>query len=198
MFYNRFVYLTSVQLAAVAFLEIKPASRSDLPGILTLDRLCWGKFWTRSGYLQELESPASDFWVLIPKQPSEVQVVGMGCLWSVAGEAHVILLAVHPQYRRLGGGQALLYSLLLGAHQRGLQWATLEVRASNQAAVALYQKFGFEIVGKRRRYYEDDEDALVLWCPGLQTQNFKENLKFWQNLVSDRLPSCKLGAGYPK
>jgi ribosomal-protein-alanine N-acetyltransferase len=195
MSYNRFVYLTSVQLAAVAFLEIKPASTEDLPAIVTLDRLCWGKFWSRSGYQQELESPASDFLVLTPTSPqvSSPGVVGMGCLWSVAEEAHVILLAVHPQYRRMGGGQVLLYGLLLAAHQRGLQWATLEVRSSNRAAIALYQKFGFEILGRRRRYYEDGEDALVLWRPGLQAENFKEDLTIWQKLVSDRALSCQLG-----
>jgi ribosomal-protein-alanine N-acetyltransferase len=89
---------------------------------------------------------------------------------------------VHPQHRRKGYGRILLIELLTSAYQRGLEWATLEVRPSNQAAVQLYEGFGFETVGRRRRYYQDDgEDALILWHKGLQTPAFQVRIEKWRS-----------------
>lgn len=123
-------------------------------------------------------------------------LLGIGCLWAILEEAHITILAVHPNYQRQGLGQVLLYTLLQSAWQRGLEWATLEVRASNQAAIALYQKFGFSEVGRRRRYYQDTgEDALILWHHGLQRPDFQQNLKIWQSQIGDRL--CQSGWGLP-
>lgn len=102
----------------------------------------------------------------------------MGCLWSVCEEAHVTLLAVHKLHRRQGMGQALLGHLLQWGQQRGLEWATLEVRVSNTAALGVYRTFGFAPVGRRRRYYADTgEDALVLWRNGLQELDFQPLLQ---------------------
>ncbi|NJL40358.1 MAG: ribosomal protein S18-alanine N-acetyltransferase [Leptolyngbyaceae cyanobacterium SM1_4_3] len=121
-------------------------------------------------------------------------LLGIGCLWAILEEAHITILAVHPDYQRQGLGQVLLWALLRSAGQRGLEWATLEVRASNRAAIALYQKFGFSEVGKRRRYYQDTgEDALILWHNGLQQPDFQQTLKIWQSQAGDRL--CQSGWG---
>ncbi|NJN57619.1 MAG: ribosomal protein S18-alanine N-acetyltransferase [Leptolyngbyaceae cyanobacterium SL_5_9] len=121
-------------------------------------------------------------------------LLGIGCLWAILEEAHITILAVHPDYQRQGLGQILLWALLRSAWQRGLEWATLEVRASNRAAIALYQKFGFSEVGRRRRYYQDSgEDALILWHKGLQRPDFQQTLKIWQSQIGDRL--CQSGWG---
>jgi ribosomal-protein-alanine N-acetyltransferase len=82
----------------------------------------------------------------------------------------------------------MLIALLQAAQIRGLKRSTLEVRASNQAAIALYGKFGFQEAGRRRRYYEDTgEDALVLWRSGLQSPEFPNTLTTWQQQTYDRL-----------
>jgi ribosomal-protein-alanine N-acetyltransferase len=121
-------------------------------------------------------------------------LLGIACVWAILEEAHITILAVHPNYQRQGLGQVLLYALLQSAWQRGLEWATLEVRASNQVAIALYQKFGFSEVGKRKRYYQDTgEDALILWHNGLQRPDFQQTLKIWQSQIGDRL--CQSGWG---
>jgi [ribosomal protein S18]-alanine N-acetyltransferase len=115
-------------------------------------------------------------------------LLGIACLWAILEEAHITILAVHPDYQRQGLGQVLLWALLQSAWKRGLEWATLEVRVSNQAAIALYQKFGFSEVGRRRRYYQDTgEDALILWHNGLQRPDFQQTLKIWQSQIGDRL-----------
>lgn len=119
---------------------------------------------------------------------SHPPLLGFGCLWAIADEAHITILAIHPEYRQQGLGQALLVALLKSAYQRELKWATLEVRASNQAALSLYQRFGFQEAGRRKRYYQDNgEDALILWRSGLQHPEFLHTLKNWQQQVDERL-----------
>ncbi len=189
----------------MTFLELKPLSAEQLSAVVELDHLCFGGLWTRSGYERELDSPSSQLLVLeaLPgesesgfrSQSSEVltqtsvkadcqaapipqkSLLGLGCFWSILEEAHITILAVHPDYQGQGLGKLLLYALLRDARRRQLEWATLEVKPSNQAALSLYQKFGFTEAGRRRRYYKDTgEDALILWRGGLQTPEFEETL----------------------
>jgi ribosomal-protein-alanine N-acetyltransferase len=125
----------------------------------------------------------------VPTPPNSV--IGLGCYWSILEEAHITILAVHPDYQRQGLGQLLLYALLRDAKQHQLEWATLEVKPSNQAALSLYQKFGFTEAGRRRRYYKDTgEDALILWRGGLQKQDFEETLANCYQQVKQRLGWC--------
>ncbi len=206
------VSLISVQLRAVTFLELKPLSAEQLNAVLELDQLCFGGLWTRSGYERELDSPSSQLLVLealrddtesgFRSQSSEglthnsvrvdcqtapisprSSLLGLGCFWSILEEAHITILAVHPDYQGQALGKLLLYALLGDARRRQLERATLEVKPSNQAALSLYQKFGFTEAGRRRRYYKDTgEDALILWRGGLQTPEFEETLAdfYWQ------------------
>ncbi|WP_346016699.1 ribosomal protein S18-alanine N-acetyltransferase [Chroococcidiopsis sp. CCMEE 29] len=168
-----------------------------LGAVLELDHLCFGGLWTLEAYQRELNSPNSVLLGLLaspappappasPAPPSPL--LAMGCLWAILDEAHITILAVHPHYQRQGLGQVMLLALLQVAADRGLERATLEVRASNQPALSLYQKFGFKIAGRRRRYYKDtNEDALILWRGNLQHPEFYNTLPTWQKSVSDRL-----------
>jgi ribosomal-protein-alanine N-acetyltransferase len=172
----------------VTFLEIKSLRAEQLPAVVELDRLCFGGHWTLEGYRRELESSSSHFLTLSlqpelqdqtasPSSPSSPLLVGMGCFWSILDEAHITLLAIHPNYQRQGLGRLLLSALLRLAREQGIARATLEVRPSNQAALSLYQKFGFQEAGRRRRYYQDNgEDALILWRSGLQSPQFERSL----------------------
>ncbi len=168
-------------------LEIKLLTPEHLSALLELDQACFGGLWTMEGYQRELDSPNSDLLGLF-SPVSNWRLLGMGCFWSILEEAHITILAVHPEYHRQGLGQALLYSLIKTACDRKMERATLEVRASNLGAISLYQKFGFKTAGRRRRYYQDnDEDALILWLPDLQHPKFQATLDQWYSIVSDRL-----------
>lgn len=129
----------------------------------------------------EIQNPKS-------KLQNSPSLLALGCSWAIAEEAHITLLAVDPRYQQQGLGQAMLYALLVAAYQRQLERATLEVRVSNQAALALYTKFGFREAGRRKRYYQDTgEDALVLWRGGLHHPHFPQKVQQWQETVCDRL-----------
>jgi [ribosomal protein S18]-alanine N-acetyltransferase len=168
-------------------LKLRSLTTNDLSAILELDQACFGGLWTMEGYQRELDSPNSELLGLFSPL-SDIKLVGMGCFWSILDEAHITILGVHPQYHRQGLGQALLYALLKTACDRGLERATLEVRASNVAAISLYQKFGFKTAGRRRRYYKDNgEDALILWLSDLQYPQFQKTLDNWLTTVSQQL-----------
>lgn len=183
-------------MTAITFLNLKPLTSELLPAAVELDRLCFGGLWTLEGYQRELDSPNSDLFVLIPSPhpptcPSpHPPILGLGCLWAILEEAHITIVAVHPNYRRQGLGQALLLYLLSSAKQRGLERATLEVKVSNQAALSMYEKYGFRVAGRRRGYYQDTgEDALILWLSGIQYPEFAKNLARWSKQIQFCLTS---------
>lgn len=90
-------------------------------------------------------------------------VIGFAGLWALLNEVHIIAVAVRNSYRRMGIGEGLLISTIEMASQLNANVITLEVRASNEIAQALYKKYGFRIVSSRPKYYSDnDEDAILM------------------------------------
>ncbi len=141
-----------------------------LPQLLELDRRCYGGHWGEQGYRAELERPTSTVIgaVVEPGDRGEKTsptptLVGFGILWRIEEEAHIISLAVDPDHRRRGLGRRILEELLTQARAAGCCWATLEVRASNHAAIRLYESAGFQLLGRRKGYYNNGEDGLVYW-----------------------------------
>ncbi len=183
-------------------LVITPLTEALLPATLELDQRCFGGLWSVDGYRREMTSPNSELLVLqafskakskalaspISTEPTSATLLAIGCCWAILEEAHITIVAVDPAYQQQGLGQTMLWALLDSAQRRGLERATLEVRVSNQRAIALYTKFGFCVAGRRRRYYQDNnEDALLLWQSGLQTPAYKVQLAQWYDQVCDRL-----------
>jgi ribosomal-protein-alanine N-acetyltransferase len=104
-------------------------------------------------------------------------VLGYGGFWMIAGEAHISTIAVASEWRRRGLGEFLLWSMLTRASAMGAFEATLEVRISNKVAQNLYHKYGFETVGRRRRYYQDNsEDALIMTVNSFNSEAYQERL----------------------
>jgi [ribosomal protein S18]-alanine N-acetyltransferase len=182
----------------VNFLALTPLTPDQLSEAVDLDQRCLGGLWTRDGYQREIDSPNSDLLVLhkipeistSPSSPVSISppLIGLACAWAILDEAHITLLATDPAYRRQGLAQVLLYALLVLARHRGMEWATLEVRVSNQAAISLYQRFGFEAVGERPGYYQNPtENALILWRQGLQRATFADCLQQWRAELNHRL-----------
>lgn len=91
------------------------------------------------------------------------EVIGYGGCWLIAGEAHISTIAVHPAHRGKGLGELLLASMLKRAIRLGGEYSVLEVRESNATAQALYRKYEYMVIGRRRQYYRDNgEDALLM------------------------------------
>jgi [ribosomal protein S18]-alanine N-acetyltransferase len=133
---------------------------SDLEAVMAIERASFSMPWSRGAFLYEIEqNQVARCYVIRDEQ----RVLGYVCLWEVADELHITNIAVHPDSRRQGIGRMLLGNMLDDARQRLLRLVVLEVRPSNAEARALYESFGFKVVGRRRGYYYDTgEDALVM------------------------------------
>jgi ribosomal-protein-alanine N-acetyltransferase len=118
---------------------------SFLPQLRAIDCACLNNFWSLEAYQREIDNPSSYVLGLINDNH---ELLGFGCLWSILEEAHITVLAVRPEYQGQGLGKALVWGLLNQARDRQLEWATLEVRDTNAAAIALYQSFDFQEIGR--------------------------------------------------
>ncbi len=116
-------------------------------------------------------------------------VIGFAGMWHSFDEAHVTTIAVDDPWRGRGLGEILLASLYDEAVRRGANWLTLEVRVSNEAAQALYRKWGFSKQGTRRRYYSDNnEDAYIMWSKALSDPAYRAEVEHLRRTVLERIP----------
>lgn len=144
---------------------IRPMRQEDLAQVRAIDRLSFSLPWPEQAYSYELlENPAARLWVAEAELPDGQRlIVGMIVVWLVLDEAHIATLAVHPEFRRRGIAKRLLVTALRSTVHEGARQAMLEVRASNHIAQNLYRQFGFVVVGRRPRYYLDNnEDAILM------------------------------------
>jgi len=151
-------------------IRIRPMQLEDLEQVHAIDRMSFSIPWPENSYRYELlENPRSMSLVAETTLPdSSKRVVATIVVWLIEDEAHIATLSVHPDYRGQGISHELLAVALTGAIHAGMQSATLEVRANNQIAQALYRRFRFEVFGQRPHYYRDNnEDALIMTVEGL-------------------------------
>ncbi len=133
---------------------------ADLDAVLHIEYQAYPHPWTPSIFRDCLTSGYA-CWLL--KQDEDI--LGYGVMSVAVGEAHILNLCIHPQYQGQGLGLALMEHLLRLARRHHANTMFLEVRPSNVAACALYERLGFNEVGLRRNYYPDNngrEDALIL------------------------------------
>ena len=140
---------------------IRPMGEADLDAVLAIEAASYPHPWSREHFLHELASPHS-FPVVLSDNGT---VAGYLCLMVLFEEAQVLNVAVAPQQRGRGVGRQLMEYAVSEGRQRGAEFLSLEVRASNRAAIALYDKLGFTRTGIRPRYYEGKEDAILMEKP---------------------------------
>lgn len=137
------------------------ASKEDLDGVLAVEDASFNNPTTREWYEEELKRPEVCF-VYVLRTPG-YRVAAFCAFWLVADQAHINQLAVLPQLRGGGLGTQLLEAVIAEAAHLGAVELTLEVRASNQAALRLYDRAGFQRAGVRKNYYTTPiEDAYIL------------------------------------
>ena len=146
----------------------------DVPAAHEIDRLSFTLPWPeRSLRFEVTDNPAARCWVA----ELDGHIVGMLILWVIIDEAHIATLATHHEFRRQGIAKQLLVMALDSAYEEGARSALLEVRAGNEVAQSMYRKFGFEVVGRRERYYKDNnEDAVLMTLRRLPVEPLPHNL----------------------
>ena len=140
-------------------MEIVRMSISDVPAVAELERKCFSDPWSERSVAAELENPLS-LWLVALLGRTVVGYVGSQ---SVMEQADMMNIAVNPDYRRQGIAESLIERLVSELKDKQVSSLTLEVRASNAPAIALYRKLGFSQVGKRPNYYRNPREyALIL------------------------------------
>ncbi|MEO7002271.1 MAG: ribosomal protein S18-alanine N-acetyltransferase [Ktedonobacterales bacterium] len=123
-----------------------------------------------------------------PLSPDAASIIGFAGIWLMVDEAHVTIIASHPEYRGRGAGELLLSSLIGIGYNIQAQLMTLEVRVSNTVAQNLYRKYGFYQTGIRRRYYSDNqEDAMIMSTENIHTQAYIERFTRLRATLAERL-----------
>jgi ribosomal-protein-alanine N-acetyltransferase len=123
-------------------------------------------------------------WPVMPVLP----VIGFAGLWMIVDEGHVSTIASHKEWRGRGVGELMLVSLLRESQRRNAAFATLEVRVTNHVAQNLYTKYGFVEVGRRKRYYRDNnEDALIMTVVDFLQPAYRARLDALEDALFTRL-----------
>jgi ribosomal-protein-alanine N-acetyltransferase len=180
------------QLMPGTYYIIRFMEYEDIPQVAQIDREAFPGEWmfrSQSAYKQDLDNPSIRYVVAckekhvpesegqaMPKLPwfkrlfsyrrrlnTSEDIVGFSGFWMLMREAHIIAIGVRNGYRRLGIGEGLLIATIELAQIVNANAVTLEVRASNEIAQELYRKYGFQVVGRRLKYYSSDgEDAIIM------------------------------------
>lgn len=162
---------------------LREMRHDDLPRVTEIDRSSFALPWSIRTYEFELENRGTSHLVVLQeldsfpagtgrmfemlrrlrRQLPRGQVIGYGGFWLIAGEAHISTIAVDQAHRGRGLGEVLLVGMLQRALNGDAAYSVLEVRESNHTAQALYEKYEYRVVGRRRAYYRDNnEDALLM------------------------------------
>lgn len=140
-------------------IKYRKMSAEDVSQVAQLEALCFSHPWSERSVASELTNPLS-LWLVAADDDLVVGYVGSQ---SVLGEADMMNVAVHPEYRNRGIARKLIIDLIEALKGNEVHCLTLEVRTSNEAAIYLYDSLGFVQVGRRPNYYSaPKEDALIL------------------------------------
>ncbi|HBY99575.1 MAG TPA: ribosomal-protein-alanine N-acetyltransferase [Chloroflexi bacterium] len=200
---------------------VVPMETRDIPAIMEIERASFTTPWSASAYRHELErNELAHYFVLLPREalegaiehrapslrdrisrwllginPSGRPVMGYAGYWLMAGEAHISTIALDPTWRSKGLGEYLLLRTIEAAIADGADLVTLEVRVSNTRAQNLYEKYGFDVVGRRKRYYHDNnEDALIMTVEGVQSATYCDFLAMRREARLHRLTETDVHA----
>ena len=157
------------------FFRIVPMAPHHGASMAELEKVCFSLPWSYQSCMEELRNPRGvylaaeelrDSAACAPPDapiPPRGTLIGYAGMQTVLDEGHITNIAVEPSFRRKGLGRALLTELIAQARLKNLQFLTLEARAGNEPAIALYRDMGFRPDGLRRNYYESPpEDALLM------------------------------------
>ncbi len=145
---------------------------SDVDDICEVEAIAYGEHhWSRSAFVDEIDNNIARYYVA---RNENGDLLGYMGAWIILDEAHITTVAVSDKFRRQKVAQVLLTNFIDDCYLNKVKYITLEVRVSNAAAISLYQKFGFNSLGERKDYYQDNlENALIMWTENIWYDKFK-------------------------
>lgn len=144
-------------------IKIKPMTPEDVPGVYQVEEACFSVPWSLNNF-QNIFRYGENYYLTAW---DEGRIVGFIGLMAVAGEGDITNVAVLPSHRKQGIGDRLVGEMISLAREKEIHKIMLEVRASNEAAIHLYEKYGFEFLCIRKNYYQKPtEDANIMCWQG--------------------------------
>jgi ribosomal-protein-alanine N-acetyltransferase len=138
---------------------IESLNSNNIDGVYEVELSAFSHPWSKQAFLDELANPHARYFVL----KSGDEVIGYAGLWHIIDEGHITNIAVKHTERGKGIGKFLLATLISKAREVGVEHMTLEVNVNNAPAIHLYESYGFKGAGIRKKYYNNRDDALIMW-----------------------------------
>ncbi len=141
-------------------IKFEMLSRDNIDEVYALEKVCFEDPWSFESFESELDNKISVY--IVARDEETKEIVGYGGVWMMYDCGDITNIAVSPKCRRMGLGEKILELLTDISNEKGMKSLTLEVRASNDAAIGLYTKCGFTHCGIRKKYYKGKEDAVLM------------------------------------
>jgi len=152
-------------------IAIREMTTADVAAVAELEARAFDDPWSPAAFFEELALPGHHYSVV----EENGRVVAYGGVMHIEDDAHIMTIAVDPPYAKRRVGTRLMLALVENAIEHGARNLTLEVRVSNDPALAIYRRFGFAAAGVRPHYYTD-EDALVMWAMDVGGPGYRRRL----------------------
>ena len=155
--------------------KVLKMEKSDVDEVFEIEKLVHpNHHWSKDAFYNELANKLSVYYCA----KIEEKITGYIGIWKIIDEAHITTLAVHPEFFRLNIAKALMCAIIQECYKSMIKYITLEVRESNTAAINLYEKFSFDSIGIRKKYYQDNgENALIMFTQNIWYDKFKNNFE---------------------
>ena len=152
----------------LSLFHIRRMEIPDIQKVLEIDQSSFPNPWSKNAYEYEInQNLNSRPWVGIVNENEKEKILAFAVFWNILDEVHIGTFAVHTGYRNLRIGSYFLGKLLSISKNEGMVRALLEVRESNSFAIRLYESFGFQIDGIRKKYYRDNRENAILMSASL-------------------------------
>ena len=157
---------------------ITKMTTEDIENVVEIEKEAYGEHhWSKSSFYDEMQNNLAKYY---SAKTLNGELVGYAGTWHILDEGHITTIAVKKSYMRRHIGEAIIVKILEDCYDSGIKYLTLEVRVSNAPAINLYSKYGFQSLGTRKGYYQDNnEDALIMWTENIFYDKFKT--KFTEN-----------------
>lgn len=162
-----------MSLTKLSEIFIKNMTKDDVESVVEIEEEAYGKHhWAKASFYDEMSNNLAKYYVA---KTREGEIAGYAGTWHIIDEGHITTIAVKKDYLRNHIGEALIHQIVEDCYKDKVKYLTLEVRVSNEPAIKLYEKYGFQSLGTRKGYYQDNnEDALIMWTENIFYDKFKE------------------------
>ena len=159
-------------LMKISEIKIEPMTQDDVEAVVKIEEEAYGKHhWAKTSFYDEMANNLAKYYVA---KTLDGQLVGYAGTWHIIDEGHITTIAVKKDYLRNHIGEAIIKQIIDDCYKNEIKYLTLEVRVSNIPAIKLYEKYGFQSLGTRKGYYQDNnEDALIMWTENIFYDKFK-------------------------